>query len=123
MSDKPQGVQWVVENWQQVFYHPVVASVAGALAAAFHAFPGASRGAKTINGILSFFIGIYAGPAIVEWREIESTKIAAAIIVACALGGLITANAALEYMRTTKIAQWPFFRTLLAPPAEGGNPT
>ena len=123
VSQDDGWVRWVLEHWQQVLAHPLVASLVGALGASAYAFPGASRGAKALNGVASFFIGIYVGPSLIEWRHIESERIGAAIIVGCALGGLIGVNAGLEYLRTTKLAQWPFFRTLLAPavPAAPGG--
>lgn len=102
-----------LDRWQSIIYHPVVASCTGALGAAFHAFPGAARGIKVLNGISSFFIGIYLGPALVEWRGIESMRIGAAIIIACALGGLIAVNGFLDYLRTTRFSDWPVLRNIL----------
>lgn len=110
---EPNWLQWVLEHWQQVLYHPLVASLTGAFGAAFHAFPGASTGAKAVNGVSCFFIGIYAGPAIIEWREVESLRIGAGIIVATSLTGLIAVNAALDYMRNTPLADWPIIRNIL----------
>ena len=102
-----------LDKWQHLIYHPVIASLTGALGAAFHAFPGAATGIKILNGVSSFFIGIYGGPAVVEWRGIESQRIGAAIIIACALGGLIAVNGFLDYLRTTKISDWPILRNIL----------
>ena len=121
MSQEQTGLAWFAEHWQQVLAHPLVASALGAVGAATYAFPGATVGVKAANGVASFFIGIYLGPWIVESRSIESLRLAALIIVSSALGGLIMVNALLEHLRSTKIAQWPFFRNLLAPPATTGE--
>jgi hypothetical protein len=110
------SAQWLIEHWQQVIYHPVIASLTGAIGAYLHAFPGASPSLKAINGVSSFFVGIYLGPSIVEWREILSPRIGAAIIVGCALVGLVAMNAALEYLRSTPIAQWPGLRGFFGTP-------
>jgi len=109
-QQESSSAQWLIEHWQQVLYHPVIASLAGAIGAAIHAFPGASRSLKAINGVSSFFVGIYLGPSIIEWREIVSPRIGAAVIVGCALGGLVAMNSALDYLRTTPMAQWPVLR-------------
>lgn len=125
-TEQPPGVfQDFLNNWQSIIYHPVVASFTGALGAAFYAFPGATIGIKAMNGIACFFVGIYAGPAIVEWRGVVSAKISAAIIIACALGGLIIVNSCLDYLRKTKIAEMPFLRGFLGanqPPPTGEQP-
>jgi hypothetical protein len=117
MSQEQGWVRWVAENWQSVFHHPLFVSLVGSAMAAANSFPGATPRTKAWNGVFSFFIGIYAGPAIVSWRQIENSHIAAAIILGCTLGGLVAMSAALEYLRTTPIAGWPFFRTLLSQPA------
>ena len=114
-GDSGGGARWVIDHWQQVIYHPLTASLTGAFGAAFHAFPGATPRVKALNGVLSFFIGIYGGPAIIDFRNIESERIGAAIIVMCALGGLIAVNAMLDYLRTTRFVDWPIVKTFLGP--------
>lgn len=110
----------LLDDLQRAMYHPFVASLIGAFGAAVHAFPGATTSAKALNGVSCFFIGIYMGPAVIEWRGIVSEKISAAIIIACALGGLIVVNACLEYLRTTKLANMPFLRSFFAPTDKTG---
>lgn len=112
-NSEPSLFQWLTDHWQSILQHPVVASLVGSFGSAFYAFPGATGPVKAVNGVFSFFIGIYGGPAIIEWRTIESKHVGALIIVACALGGLIVANAFLEWLRSTKFADYPVIRNML----------
>jgi hypothetical protein len=107
---------WLAKHWETVIFHPVFASLIGAMGASVHAFPGATAKAKATNGFLSFFVAIYGGSLLVEWRSLESMKLIGATYAACALGGLIVINGVLEYLRTTKAAQWPILRGILNPP-------
>lgn len=128
-TSSSSGLTWITEHWQQLITHPLIAALAGSVMASFHAFPGASRSAKLLNGISSFIVGIYLGPAINEWQGITSERISALIIVAASLGGLILANGFLEYLKTTQALNWPligpFLRVLTAtngaPPIDDGG--
>jgi hypothetical protein len=109
----------VARHWDQFLFHPVFAALIGALGAAFHTFPGATRGTKMINGVLSFFAGIYFGGLLVEWRNLEGLRTIGSVYAGAALGGLVFVNAALEYLKTTPIAQWPVIRNILGSSAPG----
>lgn len=111
--DEKQAAGSLAEHWDKIFYHPLAAAVTGAVMAGFHAFPGATRSAKLINGISSFLIGVYLGPAVNEYAGVGSERVQALVIVACALGGLIVANAFLDYLRTTRFSDLPFVRRVL----------
>ena len=124
MSTEQSTIGWAAEHWQLVLQHPVVVCLMGSALAAWHAFPGASRGVKFANGVSCFIIGIYAGPAVNEWWGTQSKNVAALVILGCAIGGLIVMNAMLEYLRTTKFAELPFLNRFLGsmPPMSPSAP-
>ena len=95
---------WMTEHWEQVLQHPIVASALGSLFAAWHAFPGATTAAKAVNGVSCFLIGVYAGPAINDAWGTESKRVAAGVVIACSVGGLVVVNGALDYLRRTPFA-------------------
>lgn len=111
-------------NWEQFLLHPLVASLVGSGGAVIYAFPGATRSAKVLNGVFSFFCGIYGGPAFNEWRTIESKRIGAVIIILAAVSGLILLNGFLEWLKGTKFADLPFIRHFIKAPSgqEGAQP-
>lgn len=104
MSEPSAGLGWLNEHWEVLLQHPVVVSLLGSVLAVWHAFPGATYGAKLLNGVSCFFIGIYAGPALNDAMGTESKRVAAAVTLGCAIGGLVFVNGALEWLRATKFA-------------------
>lgn len=70
-------------------------------------------GAKAANGISSFVIGVYLGPAVNDYAGVVSERVQALVVVACALGGLLVANAFLAWLRDTRFADLPIVRSVL----------
>lgn len=108
MSSTPSSslLQQLLDN----AYHPMVASFLGSVLAVFNAFPGATIAARAFNGATCFIIGIYAGPAVVEWRDITSPRIGALVVLLSALIGLIVVNQVLELAAKTKLGNLPMFK-------------
>ena len=110
--DEPQAAGWFAEHWDKIVTHPLAAALAGSLLASFHAFPGATAGVKAANGISSFVIGIYLGPAVNDYAGVLSERVQALVVVACALGGLLVANAFLSWLRDTRFADLPIIKRI-----------
>jgi hypothetical protein len=85
--------------------HPVVAAAVGAIVA-LKAIPGTGYVEKGVNVGASFALAVYAGPALVEYMEVTSLKIAAGVIFAIGATGLVVFNAVIEAIKRTDLASW-----------------
>jgi hypothetical protein len=85
--------------------HPVVAAAVGAIVA-LKAIPGTGYPEKALNVGASFALAVYAGPALVEYMEVTSLKIAAGVIFAIGATGLVVFNAIIEAVKRTDLAAY-----------------
>lgn len=85
--------------------HPVVAAAIGSIVA-LKAIPGTGYVEKAVNVGASFALAVYAGPALVEYMEVTSLKVAAAVIFAVGATGLVVFNAAIDALKKTDLAAW-----------------
>lgn len=85
--------------------HPVVAAAIGSIVA-LKAIPGTGYVEKAVNVGASFALAVYAGPALVEYMDVTSLKIAAGVIFAIGATGLVVFNAVIEAIKRTDLAAW-----------------
>jgi hypothetical protein len=85
--------------------HPVVAAAVGAIVA-LRAIPGTGYFEKALNVGASFALAVYAGPALVEYMDVTSVKIAAGVVFAIGATGLVVFNAIIEAVKRTDLAAY-----------------
>lgn len=85
--------------------HPAIAAALGSVLG-LKAIPGASLLEKVSNLAAGWALAVYAGPALVEYMEISSLKIAAGVIFAIGATGLVVFNAVIEAIKRTDLAAW-----------------
>ncbi|MEY5100818.1 MAG: hypothetical protein RJA36_3537 [Pseudomonadota bacterium] len=85
--------------------HPAFVAALGSILA-LKAIPGTSYVEKAGNVGASFAMAIYIGPALVEYMDITSPKIAAAVIFAIGATGLVVFNGVIDAIKKTDLAAW-----------------
>jgi len=85
--------------------HPAVVAALGSILA-LKAIPGTSYLEKLGNVAASFVLAIYLGPALIEYMDITSRKIGAAVIVGIAATGLVVFNGVIDGIKKTDLAAW-----------------
>jgi hypothetical protein len=88
-----------------VALHPAVVAALGSILA-LKAIPGTSYVEKAGNVGASFALAIYLGPALVEYMDITSPKIAAGVIFAIGATGLVVFNGVIDAIKKTDLAAW-----------------
>lgn len=85
--------------------HPAVAAALGS-ALGLKALPGASLPEKLVNLGASFALAVYAGPALVEYLEVSSPKLAAGIVFGIGATGLVVFNALIDAIKRSDLGAW-----------------